>query len=138
VGAASWRSRIFWDTLAIAQQFRVQSGAYLDVARHVVLYGLECCGTQEICSMSARDVIESCEQEGHTEQCGQALSGFEELCGGNSIVLGSIDRDVLPALLDTVEESCHDVWLCFVWVVELYKSLRYRIRDAEEGRSEVC
>jgi hypothetical protein len=58
--------------------------------------------------MLVRDATESC-SEGHTEQCGQALSSLEELCGGDGIVLGSIDRDVLPALLDTVEESCHDV-----------------------------
>jgi hypothetical protein len=32
--------------------------AYLDVARHVVLDRLECCGTQKICSMLVRTAIE--------------------------------------------------------------------------------
>ena len=54
-----------------------------------------------------------------TEQCGQALSSLKELSGGDGIVLGSIDRDVLPALLDGIEESCHNVWMCIEELIEL-------------------
>lgn len=47
-----------------------------------------------------------------TEQCGQAFSGLKELGGRDGIVRRN--RDVLPALLDGIEECRHVVWMC-VW-----------------------
>ena len=52
------------------------------------------------------------------------------------MVLRGIDREVLPALLNGIEESGHDVWMCTEELIELYEGSEYVAEKCRERKRE--
>lgn len=131
MGAASWRSRIFYKRELRLIRYVARHKWYLDVARHVVLDRLKSCGAQDICNMDKQE---------------QPLADLWKDLPNNVVRLSAASRNSVveialsleastgtsSQLFLTVSKKVDMMFGCIGGLFELYEGSGYVIDDCRE------